>query len=385
MVHMKYFLVLLFCFIANYNLQSQALLETIESYKLEGQRELKIQLPRNYDNSAKRLYPLVIVLDGDYLFEPVAGNIDYQAYWEDIPDCIIVGVNQSTTRTDDFFYDEDTYFPAHDGAAFYEFVAAELVPYIEERYNASDFRIIVGHDLSANFMNYFLFKDTPLFRAYIALSPDLAPMMSIRLKERLAIMEQETFYYMATADADVKVLRNAIIECDAQLKAIENQALRYKFDNFEDANHYSLVGRGIPKALNEIFSLYKPISGKEYNEKILTFEGSPYDYLIEKYKDIEYFYGFEKKLIENDVRAIAAASNKKDDLESLEKLAKLVKKEFPDSMLSAYYMGMYYEKEGNLKRALQRYKSGLLLEPSQFIDKEIILEKMYETRDAMKN
>jgi predicted alpha/beta superfamily hydrolase len=385
MVRMKYFLVVLFCFLASYNLQSQALLETIDSYKLEGKRELKIQLPRNYDNSAKRLYPLVIVLDGDYLFEPVAGNIDYQAYWEDIPDCIIVGVNQSTTRADDFFYDEDTYFPAHDGAAFYEFVAAELVPYIEEKYNASDFRIIVGHDLSANFMNFFLFKDTPLFRAYIALSPDLAPMMSIRLKERLSIMEQETFYYMATADADVKVLRNAIIECDAQLKAIENKALRYKFDNFEDANHYSLVGRGIPKALNEIFALYKPISGKEYNEKILPFEGSPYDYLIEKYKDIEYFYGFEKKLIENDIRAIAAACNKKDDLESLEKLAKLVKNEFPDSMLSAYYMGMYYEKEGNLKRALQRYKSGLLLEPSQFIDKEIILEKMYETRDAMKN
>ncbi|OZV70669.1 alpha/beta hydrolase [Winogradskyella aurantia] len=382
---MKYFLVVLFCFLASYNLQSQALLETIDSYKLEGKRELKIQLPRNYDSSAKRLYPLVIVLDGDYLFEPVAGNIDYQAYWEDIPDCIIVGVNQSTTRTDDFFYDEDTYFPAHDGAAFYEFVAAELVPYIEEKYNASDFRIIVGHDLSANFMNFFLFKDNPLFRAYIALSPDLAPMMSIRLKERLAIIEQETFYYMATADADVKVLRNAIIECDAQLKAIENKALRYKFDNFEDANHYSLVGRGIPKALNEIFALYKPISGKEYNEKILPFEGSPYDYLIEKYKDIEYFYGFEKKLIENDIRAIAAACNKKDDLESLEKLAKLVKNEFPDSMLSAYYMGMYYEKEGNLKRALQRYKSGLLLEPSQFIDKEIILEKMYETRDAMKN
>jgi hypothetical protein len=54
-------------------------------------------------------------------------------------------------------------------------------------------------------------------------------------------------------------------------------------------------------------------------------------------------------------------------------------------MLSAYYMGMYYEKEGNLKRALQRYKSGLLLEPSQFIDKEVILEKMYDTQEALKN
>ena len=123
----------------------------------------------------------------------------------------------------------------------------------------------------------------------------------------------------------------------------------------------------------------------KYKEKILTYEGSPYDYLIKKYENIAYFYGFEKKLIENDIRAIAAACNKKDDLESLEKLAKLVKKEFPKSMLSAYYMGMFHEKEGNLRKALLRYKGGLLMEPSQYIDKEIMLEKMYEVQDALGN
>ena len=52
-------------------------------------------------------------------------------------------------------------------------------------------------------------------------------------------------------------------------------------------------------------------------------------------------------------------------------------------MLSAYYMGMFYEKEGNLKQALLRYKSGLLLEPSQYIDKELMLEKMYDVQDAI--
>ncbi|WP_370390509.1 alpha/beta hydrolase [uncultured Winogradskyella sp.] len=366
-------------------LNAQAIYKTLDSYKLDRTCELKIQLPRNYDPEEKRSYPLVVVLDGDYLFEPMAGNIDYQAYWEDIPDCIIVGINQSATREDDFYYDDETYFPSSDGADFYEFVAAELLPYIEDNYSSSNFRIIVGHDLSANFINYYLFKDVPLFRAYIALSPDLAPEMQNRLFERLSSIEQETFYYMATADADIKILRNAIVECDAKLKTITNEKLSYKFDNFSDANHYSLVGRGIPKALNDIFALYKPISGKEYNEKILTFEGSPFEYLTKKYDDIEYFYGFEKKLIENDIRAIAAACNKKNDLESLEQLARLVKKEYPGSMLSAYYMGMYYEKEGNLKRALQRYKSGLLLEPSQFIDKEVILEKMYDTQEALKN
>lgn len=382
---MKNFYSLVFLCLVALNLRAQALYETIDSYKLEGKRELKIQLPRNYDPEEKRTYPLVLVLDGDYLFEPVAGNIDYQAYWEDIPDCIVVGVKQGLTRKDDFFYDNETFFPSHEGADFYEFVAAELLPYIEENYKASNFRIVVGHDLGANFINYYLFKDQPLFRAYVALSPDLAPEMINRLKQRLTILKQETFYYMATADADVKVLRDTIVECNTQLKLIENTKLHYKFDNFEDANHYSLVGRGIPKALNEMFALYKPINGKEYNEKILTFEGSPYDYLIKKYEDIEYFYGFEKRIIENDIRAIAAACNKKDDLESLEKLSKLVKKQFPKSMLSAYYLGMYHEKEGNIKKALQRYKSGLLLEPSQFIDKEIMLEKIYEIQDEMKN
>ena len=365
------------------SLNAQAIYETIDSYKLNGKRDLKIQLPRNYDQEANRTYPLVIVLDGDYLFEPVTGNIDYQAYWEDIPDCIVVGIKQASTREDDFYYAEQTNLPIDKGADFYEFMGAELIPYIEENYKASNFRVIVGHDMSANFINYYLFKDQPMFRAYISLSPDLAPQMIERLQQRLSILEQETFYYMATADADLKVLRNSIIECDAKLKSVENSKLHYKFDNFEDANHYSLVGRGIPKALNEIFTLYKPINGKEYNEKLLTFEGSPYDYLMKKYEDIEYFYGFEKKLIENDIRAIAAACNKRDDLESLEKLAQLVKKEFPKSMLSAYYMGMFHEKEGNLRKALLRYKAGLLLGPSQYIDKEIMLEKMYEVQDAL--
>lgn len=364
---------------------AQTIYKTIDSYKLEGKRDLKIQLPRNYNPEEKRSYPLIIVLDGDYLFEPVAGNIDYQAYWEDIPDCIVVGIKQGTTRENDFFYDNESYFPAHDGASFYEFMAAELIPYIESNYKASDFRIIFGHDLSANFINYYLFKDEPLFRAYVALSPDLAPEMKNRLLQRLAILNKETFYYMATADNDVETLRASILEMNALIKGETNEKLHYKFDDFEDATHYSLVGRGIPKALNDIFALFKPINLKEYNEKVLTFEGSPYDYLVKKYDDIEYFYGFEKKLIENDIRAIAAASNKKEDLDSLENLTKLIKKQFPESMLSAYYSGMYYEKIGNLKRALQRYKSGLLLSPSQYIDKEMMLEKMYEIQEELKN
>lgn len=374
---LTYILVLL----ASIHMTAQVIYEPFESSKLGESRDIKIQLPRNYNPEEDVDYPLIIVLDGDYLFEPITGNVDYQSYWGEMPKCVVVGINESTTRAKDLYYDKDQFFPAQDGADFFEFIGMELIPYIESKYKVSQFRIVVGHDLSANFINYYLFKDKPIFRAFALFSPDLAPQMKSRLQQRLATLDADTFYYLATADNDVASLNKSILDLDASVKTIENPKLHYRFDNFKDADHYSMVGLAIPKALNQIFELYKPINRQEYNEQVLTYEGSPFDYLEKKYKDIEFFYGFEKKVVENDLKAIAAASNKKDDLESLENLSRLAKKEYPESMISSYYMGMYYEKDNNLKKALQYYNSGLLLEPSEFIDKDMLLDRIYAIKD----
>ena len=94
-----YALILIFC---TNLLDAQVIYETFESERIGGSRDLKIQLPRNYDPESKIQYPLIIVLDGDYLFEPVVGNIDFQSYWDDMPGCIVVGVKQSSTREKDF-------------------------------------------------------------------------------------------------------------------------------------------------------------------------------------------------------------------------------------------------------------------------------------------
>lgn len=374
-------LALLILFFVTVEVNSQIIYEAFQSSKLGGARNLKIQLPRNYNPEDNVEYPLIIVLDGDYLFEPVIGNTDYQSYWGEMPKSIVVGVSLGDTRESDLFYDKEQFFPSQDGAQFFEFLGMELIPYIESKYNVSEFRIAIGHDLSANFINYYLFKDNPIFRAFVLFSPDLAPEMKNRVHERLSTLATDTFYYLATADGDIASLKNGILEQDALLKTLENPKVHYRFDNFIDADHYSLVGLGIPKALNQIFELYKPISMKEYNEKVLTYEASPYEYLVQKYKDIKFFYGFEKKVVENDLKAIAAAANKKNDLESLKELSKLAKKEYPDSMISSYYLGMYYEKDNNLKKALQYYNSGLLLEPSEFIDKDVLLDKIYAIKD----
>lgn len=361
---------------------AQVIYKSLYSTKLEENRDIKIQLPRNYNPEEKTQYPLVIVLDGDYLFEPFAGNIDYQAYWGEMPQCVVVGINQSRSREKDLFYDKEIYFPAHEGASFFEFIGMELIPYIETHYKVSNFRIVAGHDLSANFINYYLFKDRPIFRAFILLSPDLAPEMAIRVQERFMGLNTDTFYYMATSDNDLDALKEKILRHHAQLNLLDNPKLHYRFDDFKDADHYSLVGLGIPKALNEIFALYKPINKKEYADQVLTYEEGPFKYLQKKYADIKFFYGFEKKVVENDIRAIASAALRKDDRDALWELSRLARKEYPESMISAYYTGMYYENENNLKKALHNYQSGLLLKASDFIDKDMLLDKIYSIKDA---
>ncbi len=91
---MKKFYLISLLFLAIQLAYSQTIYKTIKSSKLGKERELKIQLPRNYDRIQTKNIPLIIVLDGDYLFEPMAGNVDYYSYWDEIPESIVVGVNQ---------------------------------------------------------------------------------------------------------------------------------------------------------------------------------------------------------------------------------------------------------------------------------------------------
>ena len=95
---------------------SQPEYKTVESKILRQKRDIKIQLPRNYNSNSEKTYPVIYVLDGDYLFEPVAGNVDYFSYWEDMPEAIVVGINQIGAREGDTSYDQSNYFPVDGGA-----------------------------------------------------------------------------------------------------------------------------------------------------------------------------------------------------------------------------------------------------------------------------
>ena len=356
-------------------LSSQTIYEEFQSAKLGASRELKIQLPRNYEENTEKLYPIFIVFDGDYLFEPIAGNVDYYSYWEDMPEAIVVGINQVNTRDEDTHYSDQTYFPVESGVEFFEFIGMELMPYIEDKYRTANFRVAVGHGETANFINYYLFKKEPLFNAYIALSPDLAMNMLDNLPTRLSEFEKKIFYYLATSTNDIKPLKEDANILNTRLSGLENKNVFFSFDEFDGPTHYSLPAHAIPNALESIFFVFQPISKKEYTERILTLDTSPVEYLNEKYNMINELFNIEKQVLINDFKAIAAAIEKNKTFDDYEALGKLARNEYPDTLLGNYYLGRFYEETGEPKKAMRTYKSAYILEEIGGYTKDEMLER----------
>ncbi|MDC6365368.1 MULTISPECIES: alpha/beta hydrolase [Flavobacteriaceae] len=370
-----FLLIGLICF----NLGAQVKKEIFESFKLQERRDVSYYFPEDYSEETK--YPLLVVLDADYLFDLVVANNKFYSSQGRMPEAIIVGIHQSENdlRWDDCDYEENSGLPTEKGANFYEFLGTEIIPYLETSYNIAPFKMFIGYDITANFGNYFLFKDKSFFNAYLSISPVLAPEMESRVPSRLSALDQEIFYTLVV-EKEKTDDRQRILQMNHSIKSITKETLHYAFDEYEDADHTSIAAYGISKAFDNIFNVFKPISPKEYKTEILTSDEPAFSYLENRYNTIEKFFGFEKPVELNDIMAIYAACLKKDDFESLKPLAELCKKEYPDTMMGFYFEGEYYEELGEPKKAFKTFEKAFQLEEIDFLTKDMALEKI----DALK-
>ncbi len=374
------FLLCLFSTIFTY---SQKITEEVFSPKLNENREITIGLPASYLTNTNKKYPLLVVLDGDYLFDPFQGALNYGAYWDDLPEVIIVGIsqNKNNERESDCAVDATTGLPDEKGNKFFEFIGMELVAYMEKKYRIAPFKIIAGHDYTAGFLNFYLYKERPLFDAYISMSPELPVAMEKNIPNRFSVLEQPIYYYQSTADGDVKKMQARIRELDAEVKNIKKPNINYQFDEFKGASHYSLVLHSIPNALYQFFAVYQPISTAEFLEKIVVLPSGYVDYLLNKYEVLEKSLNIKMQIRINDFKAIEAAILKNNAFDEFEKLSDVSKKEYPKTMLSDYHKAMFYEKTGDIKKAIKAYQSAFQKEEIGELTKDMMLDKADELKN----
>ncbi len=377
---MKRILFILVVIATTIPLNAQVKKEIFESFKLQERRDVRYFIPEDYTPEKK--YPIVVVLDAEYLFELVVANAKFYSSFQGMPQVIVVGIDQQKDdlRWDDCGFEETSGLPGDKGKQFYEFLGMEIIPYLETTYSTAPFKIFVGYDITANFGNYFLFKDKSMFNAYISIAPYLATEMASRVPARLNAMAQQIYYHLIVTPEPGNN-RNASLQLDRGVKSLQKENINYFFDEYQEADEVSILTYGLGKAWDRTFELFKPITPKEYKEKILSSGDPVFKYLDDKYNTIETLFGFRKNVELNDIMAIYAGCRKKDDFESLKPLAELCHKEFPNTMLGFYFEGEYYEEMGEPKKALRTFEKAFGMEEIDFLTKDMALEKM----DALKS
>ncbi len=373
---------IVFLLLITISVYAQKTTEEFKSEKLEESREITIGLPQNYAKNIEKKYPLLLLLDGDYLFDPFSGTLTYGAYWEDLPETIIVGISQNKNnerKADCGSFSEDG-LPNEKSTKFFEFISGELMPYLEKKYRVGSFKMIAGHDVTAGYINLFMFRDQPIFNAYIALSPELAKHMEVHIPESFGKQKTPLFYYLSSADGDVKDIKNAIDTLDININLIKNPVINYKYETIKNATHYSLVAYSIPNALYTIFDAFKPITTTEYNEKIATIKEGYTNYLINKYNIITNDLGIKMKIRLSDFKAIEAAILENNDFNELDILSQLASKNYPKSMLGDYFLAEMFEKKANYKQAQKHYQSAYVFQPIGDLTKDRMMEKVEEMK-----
>lgn len=363
------------------NTYSQALYRTIDSKAMGQDRNVKILKPRDYAQNTDKTYPLIIVLDGDYLFEPVAGNVDYLSFWGQIPECFVVGINQAATRNDDCALDPDTGMPAAQSAQFIDFMI-EIKSILQQEYRIAPFTLIIGKDMTANVSAFnLLLKDVPV-QAMLHIEPEFTEVITDNLIPKAKNTKQ--FYGIYAASSVQKKSLQALFNAKtAATDEVAKSNKKITYETIAGTNTYDVAMQAIPRGLKFLFKEFAVIDAQEFlNEKTATGELknksdlSALDKLKEKYASIKSSYGINMQVRLVDVVSIAEYLIEKKQWDALMDVSAFSHKNFPNLLYGKFIEGMAYEGLGRPDRAIKSYNAAYVLDNAVGIDKNMVLDKI---------
>ena len=342
---------------------------SLRSDILNEDREYWISLPDSYNNkeSSYKRYPLLIVLDGNLHFKPIAGMVNYMSSdvyrsWK-IPEMIVVAIQNVDRRRD---YTPDKIMTVREnntggGDRFLSFLEDELVPELDQQYRTTPYRILFGHSLGGLLAAHAYMKEKTLFNSFIAADPSFGTWDSETMDKKLdSLTEQsfERFIYIATANWGKRNIRNR----DRHLRLYEalnskcKGELPAKLEYFENENHSSVPIIAFHNGIAAIFEGYG-ISYREIDSKSqltehfralserLSWNFLPPEYLVNQ-------LGYR----------MLQSGNDKDKPRALEFFI-LNAENFPESPNSYDSLGEAYEAIGDTQKAIENYKKSLELNP----------------------
>jgi predicted alpha/beta superfamily hydrolase len=353
--------------------------DSIYSSILEETRRYQLYLPPTYDQyETSKKYPLVIILDGDRLFQVTAGNMDFLSKTGKIPESIILGLS-NTNRVRDFTptisltnYEgqNDNSLKDSGGAEkFLQFLQQELIQEIDQKYRTNRYIILIGHSLAGLFGSYVLTTES-MIKGFVLIDPSLwwdNEIMSLRVKEVEKIDRTNSRIYLSSADnfdlsSEMERMRNSQENFMVILKknGLPNNNLNYKI--FENENHGTIPLKSIIEGIEFIFDGYF-IEGMKYKKS---------KEIIDSFKRFDDRMGVHFPALEAMINWLASRKLKVKDYQEGIELLEMNYKNYPDSWKAKYNLGLGYEQMGDKGTALKYYQEALKINPeNQTINEKV--------------
>ncbi len=258
---------------------------TITSNYLGYDKNITITVPFEWQEDLDRDFPLIIVFDRQNRrsHNYILSTIDYLTSNEQMPSSIIVSVGSEKNR----FVETSHKASGEEGLALEneKFIFDELIPLIEKKYNASSFRLLVGHSRYGYFTTSLFHSRINELNAVVSLSP-FFKQDNVDLTDSIAELANQTFnskkYYRYGIGDDYP---DDFHKMDSTIKKLENRNINTKGFLFKEAAHNVTPGLAISISLYEIFEDWSEIQSKYFSNDQLNLEiiNSLEEEIIENY------------------------------------------------------------------------------------------------------
>lgn len=237
---------------------------TLESSVLKETRRINVYLPPGYTKGQARL-PVLYLLDGGEQedFPHIAGLAQLGTLSQTIREMIVVGI-EGTDRKRDFTSpssvpEERERLPTSGGsAAFREFLARELKPWVEARYRTSGESILIGESLAGLFIVETFLRQPDLFGGYIAVSPSLWWSNQSLAKESATLLRTHSagartlFLTMGNEGGEMPEMQQGLDVFVAALKAHTPEGLQWHYEPMPNEYHHTIFHPAALTALRKL-------------------------------------------------------------------------------------------------------------------------------------
>lgn len=361
--------------------------DSVYSKIIGEKRQVWIYLPGGYnDNSnARKIYPVVYLLDGDGHFSSIAGIIQQLSEVNGnavVPQMIIVAI-PNTNRMRDLTPTQakTSYEGKKDpglvvsggGEKFTAFIQQELMPHIDSAYRTAPYKMFIGHSLGGLMVINTLINHSDMFNAYIAIDPSMWWDGKKLLTQVQQILAQKKFagksLYMGIANtmeegmdtlkvrkdtANASLHIRSILALKDMLQSNAANGLTFGYQYYPNDTHSSAPLITAYDGMRFLFPFYKMPPGAESKiETDDTFDIAAF--YNNFYADISKHMGYKVLPNEGDINQNGHYYLKVHKLQKAYQFFAINIANYPQSANAYDSMGDYYADQKNKTKAIEMF------------------------------